>query len=263
MRCFILALPVFLLCTGTAPGASNWQWIDCGRVERMTREGSSFLLIDVRSRTAFEGAHAEGAINIPAQDLGLKTFPRQRMLVLIDEALGQKDAREAADKLAGKGQERVFVLAGGLPEWKRQGLSVVETTSTVRGVTTYDFAWAQAAGVALKVYDLRDAAERKLGTVQSSESVEGATLEDRLTQLHDTLIRDDTAGLWVRLKPSTPVVLVFAASDDADEHTRRVLRGVRRDVRYLIGGYESTLSDSKRGRQLMGAACPTCPGKGK
>jgi rhodanese-related sulfurtransferase len=259
----LLAITAFVLCTGTASAASNWQWIDSARVERMTREGSSFMLIDVRGAGGYEGLHIEGSLNIPAQELKQKTFPPQRMIVLVDDALGQKEAREAADALAGKGRERVFVLAGGVSEWKRQGLPVVDGGGGARGVSAAELAWAQSQGVSTRLFDLRDASARKQSALPASEAVVGKTMDDRLHSLADLLTRGEKRGLSARMQQPAPAVLVFAASDDGEQLTRRVLRDVRMDVRYLIGGYEAMKFDAKGGHLPVLGACPTCPGKGK
>lgn len=259
----VACLLLFVLLPLMSHASAAWQWIDSARVERMMREGSSFMLIDVRGATGYEGLHIEGSLNIPAQELKQKTFPPQRMIVLVDDALGQKDAREAADALVGKGRERVYVLSGGVAEWKRQGLPLVDNGGAVRGVSAADVAWAQSAGVPMRLFDLRDAAARKQGALPGSEAVAGGTMDERIHELGDLLGRGEKGGLASRMKQPAPAVLVFAASDDAEQLTRRALRDVRSDVRYLIGGYEAMQFEAKGGQMPVLGSCPTCPGKGK
>jgi rhodanese-related sulfurtransferase len=182
------------------------------------------------------------------------------MLVLVDDALGQRNAREAADLLVKKGNQRVSVLEGGLASWRREGLPLVEKDLQVRGVTADELKWALAQSVPLKVYDLRNEQERKQGTIAYAEAAPGKSIPERIESLRSKLSKvGKNKDLAARMKKPEPVVLIFSASEDAAGHTRKLLLGTKDDVRYLIGGYESTVSDILRTRQTQGA-CPTCPG---
>ncbi len=223
-------------------------------------EGSGLWLIDVRAASNYETGHIEGSVNIPSDVLIHKKFPPQKVLILIDDALGQKSAREAAQVLVKKGHERVSVLEGGIAGWKREGLPIIETKEPDRGVTAADLKWAIASSVPMKVYDLRDAKKQKQQPSQHSEPVPGKTLDERVEKLKSMLAgtgkKKDLAAKM--LKP-LPVVLIFAAADDAEGYTNRILQSTKDDVRYLIGGYEATISEKLRKQQTTGA-CPTCPG---
>ncbi len=255
-------LVVLFLCTGTAHAAA-WQWIDGPRVQSKLKEGSGLWLIDVRNAAAYEAIHIEGSVNIPLDVLMHKKFPAQKTLILVDDALGQKSAREAADALAKRGQEQVSVLEGGIPAWRIEGLPLVESTTSVQGVTADELKWALAQLVPFKLYDLRNAGEREREQLQGSESVEGKTIVERVEKLKTMLAGNEKKkDLATRIKKPQPIVLVFSASDDAEGFTRKVLQGTRRDIRYLIGGYEAMISEKLRGQQTSGA-CPTCPGKGR
>lgn len=240
--------------------AAAWQWIDGPHVQKQLKEGSGLWLIDVRSAAAYEAVHIEGSVNIPADVLRHKKFSPQKTLVLVDDSLGQKNARDAADELAKKGHERVSVIEGGIVAWKLEGLPLVEIKAPVRGVTAGELKWALAHSVQMKIYDLRDEKKRKQEPSQSSEPVAGKTLDERLEKLKKTLADSEKKkDLAARMKKPLPVVLIFAAADDGEGYTKRIVQGAKGDIRYLIGGYEATISEKLRKQQTAGA-CPTCPG---
>lgn len=255
----LIIVSFFLFFVSSALAAPSWQWIDSQRVMNYMNEGSGLWLIDVRSTAAYESGHVEGSVNIPSIVLKHKKFPLRKMLILFDDSLGQREAREAADSLVKKGHERVSVLEGGLAAWKSEGLPMVESKEPDRGVTAAELKWALANSVAMKIYDLRDAKTRKQGVVQGSEIVSGKTLQERTEKLKKRLANDGKKNLAARMKKPQPVVLIFAASDDAPVYTRTIAENVRGDIRYLIGGYESMITDRLRKQQTSGG-CPTCPG---
>lgn len=254
---------LMLLCWATVSEAASWQWIDGQRVQAKLKEGSGLWLIDVRSAAAYDAAHIEGSVNIPGDALAHKKFPPLKTLILVDDSLGQKAARKAADGLVKNGQQRVSVIEGGLAAWKIEGLPIIEKKTVVRGVTAEELKWAISQSLPMKLYDLRDAKEQKQGTVSNSEFVSGKTAAERVANLQKQLSGGKKKkDLGARMKKSQPVVLIFSASEDAERNVEKVLQGTNMDVRYLIGGYEATISDKLRGQQTAGS-CPTCPGKGK
>lgn len=260
---FLFILGGFLL-LNPAWAASSWQWIDGQRVMNKMKEGSGFWLIDVRSEAAFAAGHIEGSVSIPVSALVHKKFPANKTLILVDDALGDKNGREAADKLVKNGQERVSVLEGGIAAWKIEGLPLVEKNEVVRGVTSNEIEWAFEHKALFKLYDLRSAKKREKEPLKNSEAIPGKTLEERVEKLKRLLSGDGKKkkDLAARIAKKQQIVLVFSASDDGETHTRKVLQGAKYDVRYLIGGYEAMVSERIRGKQTSGS-CPTCPGEKK
>ncbi len=256
--CFCMLV---LLSAGSAD-AGNWQWIDGQRLMSRMKEGGGQWLIDVRNAAAYEAVHIEGSMNIPAETLAQKMIPRQKILVLTDNALGQKAARGAADLLVQKGYERVFVLQGGVSGWKAEGFPVVERALPDAGVTAGDLKWALAQSVPVKIYDLRNAKEREGRTVEKGEAVPGRTVSERMEKLQSMLQGGQKRDLSERLKQPVSVVLIFPATEDAAAHVQRLILHTKTDVRYLIGGYEAMVSDGAQAVQKL-ASCPTCPKKGK
>lgn len=264
-RLQLIGIPLLLLSVSllnaTRAGAEGWQWIDAQRVGAHLKEGGGFWLIDVRSQAAYDAEHIEGSVNIPATGLKSRKFPPRKTIVLIDDALGDRNAREAAERLAKNGHERVSVLEGGIARWKIDGYPLVEKKAVVRRTTATEVAWALENKVPFKLYDLRCAKAREKEPLGNSEGISGNTLEERLNLLGQLLSaaakRKDLAS---KLANTTQIVLVFSASDDGERLTRTLLQNVNSDARYLVGGYEAMISERIRGRQTTGA-CPACPGK--
>lgn len=258
-RALILALLVCLL--PVALPAAEVKEAGPRRVYDWLKEGSGLWLIDVRGAPAFAGAHIEGAVNIPAAELAYKRFPKQKLLVLTDDALGELEARAAAQALAKAGHERVHVLAGGLHGWRREGLPMVVDGDVGRGrVTATQLAAAQAARVPMRLLDLRDPNERKQVPVSGAEPVTGKNLEEKLLAVRKQLEQESKKNLAARLQVERPTVLLFSATVDADTLVRKSLWDLQVDVRYVEGGY---LVVGERGRESVGTSekCATCPGR--
>jgi rhodanese-related sulfurtransferase len=256
-----LCVAVILL-AGNAIAAS-WQWIDGQRVLARLNEGNGLWLIDVRSASAYDEVHVEGSVSIPADTLAHKKFSPQKTLILVDDSLGQKAAREAADELVKRGQGRVSVLEGGIAGWKAEGLPLVEKKTSLRGVNADEVKWALVHAVPFKLYDLRDGKDRQRAPMKNSEAVAGKTIEDRIEKLKHALSGSEKRkDLASRISKKQQIVLVFSASADAAGYTQRILQVARNDVRYLIGGYEAMVSERTPGQHTAGS-CPTCPVQGK
>lgn len=252
----VILTPVFAL--SSDKGA--WQWIDSARLQNMLKEGSSLWLIDIRDPHTFASGHIEGAINIPAESLKVKSFPQNRMLVLADDSLGLRNARETADALAAKGYEKVYLLEGGIGTWKLEGYPYVESKSEGRGVTAGELKWALANNVSLKIYDMREEAERAKGKMQTAEPVSGKSMDERIEVLKTLMKSRMSGGLAGRLKKIEPIVIVFSASDDVAAQLRKIQATAKDDIRYLIGGYESFEENRYKHVKMLGT-CPTCQGK--
>lgn len=257
----ILAVAAVLALAGPAQAAS-WQWIDGSRVQGRMKDGSALWLIDVRSASAYQSSHIEGSVNIPAAALANKRFGAKKMLVLVDDSLGQRYARQAADMLVRKGQERVAVLEGGIAGWTREGLPLVEVKPGVRGVTADELKWALDQAVSLKIYDVRDEKEIKRGAIPGSQAIAGGSVAERIEKLRSIIGDGKKKDLAARMKKQQPVVVVFAVSEDAEGHVRKIRQESKGDIRYLIGGYEATVSGKLR-QQMKSGSCPTCPGTKK
>jgi rhodanese-related sulfurtransferase len=257
-RCILLVFSFFVLLPGSSH-CSEWQWIEPERVYEMMREGSGMWLIDVRSSLSYETAHIEGSVNIPALSLPYRKFPAGRTLILIDDSLGQRIATESAEKMSKYGLERVYVLAGGIVSWELEGYPVVMENPVVRTVSRDELKWALANRIPLQVFDMRDASDIKTGSIEGSLSFSGKGMPERLEKIRELLKEEEQSGMDGRLKKRRTVVLVFPETDDAEAITQKTVRGIKTDVRYLIGGYKTFAMEKYKGWNTTGS-CPTCRG---
>lgn len=232
------------------------------KVYSLIKQGSGMWLVDVRSPVDYEKCHVQGAINIPFEELGFKSLPKEKLVVLVDDSLGSMKAEEAASLLLSKGIKKVFVLDGGLYGWERMGYLMAGTESArwglnARPVTADELKAALKKGLPVRICDMRG--DIKGGGIPGSEAVAGADLTARLGSLSVMIKKSAGSGLASRLKGPLQTVLIFSAGDDAAGALSKLpLNGVA-DVRYLLGGYEAMNAASGRMVSSNSAGCPVCP----
>lgn len=261
-RLIMVALPLVLaVAVVLAPRTSfsaTWQWITPERVRDMMVEGSGLWLIDVRGQVAFNSGHIEGSVNIQSEVLAIKRFPKRKVLVLADNGLGLRQAKEAASILLKKGQERVYLLRGGILAWEEGGHPVVgnRLRGSIRKVMVRELRWAIENGVSLRLLDLRGKEEAKEGTIPGSELVKGKSLEKRLKAAKRLMAESRKKGLAGKLQETVTAVLVLPPLMDVQGGLSGYFSGVPGDIRYLDGGYVSWAA--KRDTKTLGE-CPVCP----
>lgn len=260
MRYWVAIFMLLVPAVAVSSDSSGWQWIDRVRLQEMLRAGSGLWLIDIRSPGSYDAEHIEGAVNISYASLRHKRFPVNKTLVLIDDSLGQMMAKEAAGMLVKRGYRRVFILKGGVVSWRLEGYPVVTGSLSVKGVTPEELKQALSEGIPLRIFDLRPYHERRKGKIPGSVFIEGSDIRERMERLKELFKDRADSGLSGRLKSPQTVVLIFSASDDATEYTWRILRDIRGDIRYLIGGYEAFTA---RKTVKVKGGCPVCPEKEK
>jgi rhodanese-related sulfurtransferase len=237
----------------------GWKWIKPGKVHGLLKEGSGIWLIDVRNSSQYDAVHIESSVNIPAAVLKNKKFQKSKFFVLADTSPGQRLARESADVLAEKGYLNVYVLEGGITGWELDDYPVVRSGEYgVLSVTAAELNRALENGPPLRVFDLRQESECRKGTIPGSRFVEGVDHGEKLEKLRALLA--EKKGLSGKLAGHEMVVLVFSASDDAEMHTEMLSAGLKKDVRYLLGGYEvyEALRTRKYGETRKIGAGSTC-----
>ena len=87
----------------------------------------SVLIVDVSDANAFLAAHIPGAVSIPRDDLRFRVheLPSAVALrVLVYDEQGRR-AHSAGVLMRDETGDDVFVLAGGMREWKRAGLPTI------------------------------------------------------------------------------------------------------------------------------------------
>lgn len=256
-----IILPALFAILTALPGSAfsgGWELISPDRVYTMIKEGSGLWLIDVRGPLSFKEGHIEGSVNIPATTLSVKRFPRKKILVLADDSLGLKNAKDAASTLVKNGHERVFVLEGGIIAWEREGypFAGVSTKETARKVMARELKWAVENNVPLRILDLRGKDEIKGGSIPGSQAIEGEDMQKKLMKLRNVLAGDEKKGLAGKLEGSKTAVLIFPITVNVKQIFEQSLGDLHGDIRYLEGGYGAWAL--KRGTKVTGS-CPTCP----
>lgn len=84
------------------------------------------LVIDVRARKDYESGHVHGAMALPAREIGQSIHQLQKRgsppIILYDE--GGFDAERAAKTLQKNGFERLYVIDGGMPAWRKADMPI-------------------------------------------------------------------------------------------------------------------------------------------
>lgn len=257
----IIPLILLALFAPTFLFAAEVKEIAPKKVYDLLKEGSGLWLIDVRGPHSFDKGHIEGAVNIPQSTLAVKRFPKNKLLILADNSLGQTQARAAVKMLLESGQERVFLLKGGIGGWQREGLPIVSSGDNweLVQVRPGEFQRAVKGQAALQVYDLRDGRELEQGMIDGSVIISGESIENRLQELRRRL-QQERKGPAAELKRLPTKVVVFPISADARTLYLKYLWNLPGDIRVLEGGYAAW--NAPQGKQSIssGDGCATCPG---
>jgi rhodanese-related sulfurtransferase len=101
---------------------------DCFDVHEALRSGDpGFVLLDVRSRAAYEAGHVDGAVNLPHRDIEaatLATLAPTGLLVVYCAGPHCNGADRAAHRLARLGAP-VKKMIGGVTGWLDEGFELV------------------------------------------------------------------------------------------------------------------------------------------
>ena len=117
--------------------------IDAADLAAARSSGTAPIVVDTRSRAAWDQGHLPGALHIPGGELPERApgeLPdRDADVVVYCWGPGCNGATKAAHTLTGMGYRRVRELIGGFEYWAREGLSVVtaqgRTRRTADGLT--------------------------------------------------------------------------------------------------------------------------------
>ncbi|MEN8134196.1 MAG: rhodanese-like domain-containing protein [Thermodesulfobacteriota bacterium] len=250
----VLSVPVVLF-------AAEWEQISARQVHDLLLEGSRMWLIDVRAASSFETIHIEGAVNIPHSILAMKRFSKNKMLVLVDNSLGQQNALKAAEALAASGHERVFVMSGGLRAWLGVGYPLIgKSDFELAKIMPNELRNALAKGIAVVVHDLRDAGEAEKYPLATGSPVNGIDFEVKLSRLAGSLRKSTSNVLGENLASQEPTVLVFPAKVDALKFYKKYLWDIQGDVRVMEGGFLASPDAREKVTVSNKDGCPTCPG---
>ncbi len=249
-----------LICLPQLSNAAGWQWMAPQRAYSLVKEGSGLWLVDVRSDSAFADRHIEGAIGIPAAILATKHLPKGKVVVLVDDSLGLRKGREAAELLLKNGHDKVFLLEGGMPAWQGEGYPVAgKGREAFRSVMPDDLTWAAENRITVRIFDLREKLEQTQGPVAQAQAVEGKNLQIRLENVKEMVTKERKKGLGAKLERPATTILVFPTAADPRPLLERSFAGIPVDLRYLEGGYAAWAAKPDKKIKTVGA-CPTCPG---
>ncbi len=92
-------------------------------VQHRLKEGQNIVLVDVRSKKAFEAFSVPGSLNIPLFAIKTKPFLKSQLLVLLNEGYNELELERECEQLADSGFN-VRILNGGLYYWKQKGGSL-------------------------------------------------------------------------------------------------------------------------------------------
>jgi hydroxyacylglutathione hydrolase len=204
---------------GALPGG---EAIPAERFRELAGDGSH-LVIDVRDRFAFGGAHVPGALGIGADpDESLSTWagwvvPPDRPLLLVAEDEAQAESatrslvRVGLDDVAGR-------LEGGMRRWIARGLPV-ETLPQLPVRELHAALGGEGNGARPKVLDVRSASEWRQGHIAGAIHVPGGEVPSRLAEL-----------------PPGPVAVICGGGYRSTVVASVLQRAGREDVSNVTGG---------------------------
>ncbi len=258
--CLYISMLLCLTLSQTAFSA-NWQWMPPQRLFSLLKEGSGLWLVDVRSESAFNETHIEGAVHIPAEIIVTKHLPKGKIIVLVDDGLGLRKGRQAAGVLLKSGNEKVYVLDGGMFAWLNEGYGVAGNSGRwlSRGVMPDDIRWAQENHMPLRILDLRDKGEQTQAPVPQALPVDGKSLGERMEKAKEMLKKHENKGLNAKLEKPVTAILVLPAATDPLPVLESSLKGVSGDIRFLAGGYAAWNAKPDKMVTSSRGGCPTCP----
>lgn len=94
-------------------------------VQELRDQGRKVELIDVRTPVEYREVHAEGARNVPLDQLVPGELPRDPEAVLVVLCRSGSRGKQACQKLLAAGWENVVNVEGGTQAWEQAGLPVV------------------------------------------------------------------------------------------------------------------------------------------
>jgi rhodanese-related sulfurtransferase len=95
-------------------------YVSVESVRSMLKRKQDILLIDVRSRDAFEEFRLPGSIRIPLYALKTKAFLKDKPLVLVSEGYPNHELERTGRELRVAGFARLSILNGGLRYWMQK-----------------------------------------------------------------------------------------------------------------------------------------------
>jgi rhodanese-related sulfurtransferase len=233
---FMICLILLLSCVAVPAKADNPRYVDPEETVSLIKEGKA-LTVDTMSYIECMDHRIPGSICIALEEFD-KNAPlllkdKKRPIVFYCESKNCERANEVYRKAAAMGYEDIYILQGGLPEWKSAGYEV-ETTKRVRRMPVVSVKFNQlqkmmAEKKGLLILDVRTEAMFNEGHIDGAINIPMYILHKKLHAI-----------------PHRPVIVV-------DENGKRsfiacsfLINNGFKDVQRLFGGMNNKERQDKK-----------------
>lgn len=102
--------------------AADADRIEAAAAREMVEKGQA-MVIDVRTKDAYDAGHIEGSISVPLAEIDahLAQLPKDKMIVAYCTCGAEASSMGAVSKLKTAGYTKVAALKGGLAAWQTAG----------------------------------------------------------------------------------------------------------------------------------------------
>ena len=122
---FSVPLVIFLILLFVSNSKKGGTKISCQSLISLSNQDQA-LIVDLRSSEAFNSGHITASINIPLNDISRRSNEitnSTKSLVLVCET--GSSSTNAGETLKKEGLKDIFILRGGINEWKMNNLPLV------------------------------------------------------------------------------------------------------------------------------------------
>ncbi|MEJ2653616.1 MAG: rhodanese-like domain-containing protein, partial [Gammaproteobacteria bacterium] len=115
----LIAVLVTRVASGDGTREKKYKTLSVAELSHWLNSDRPFILVDSRSRNAYEASHIEGAINLPmgAFDDMFRALPKDRTVAII--CYYGLFSQVAAQKLIQNSYSEVYSVAGGMRAWSK------------------------------------------------------------------------------------------------------------------------------------------------
>jgi rhodanese-related sulfurtransferase len=221
------------------------------------------ILIDVRSRKAFDRCHIPGTLNIALHAIKTKPYLKTKPLVLVNNGYVVGPLAAACNHLNRNGY-RASIMTGGLPAWSAKGGRLngdLFARRDLNHISPQRFHQENTYGhhIRIDASDRHDPQSRNLiPAAQHLALLAGEQGIDRLK----SLMEKETAG------PFTTLVVFTATGKENQRIQRRLAEAGIGQAFFLHGGWQAykrhvdrlvLARRPKHERRVRSPGCPTCP----
>ena len=122
---FSVPLVIVLILFFVSNSKKGGTKISCQSLISLSNQDAA-LIVDLRSSEAFNSGHITSSINIPIKDISRRSnelVHLDKSIVLVCETGGVSS--NAGETLKKEGIEKIFILKGGINEWRMSNLPLV------------------------------------------------------------------------------------------------------------------------------------------